>query len=136
MKSLVLIVPIVLLITGRVCSQTTIDDIPASVVVPVIHLQKVNLPAIAEYDDLVERYQELLGSPGIDTKAIDTKAASALAHWSLLYAATLPAEPDRSSHLGMMWSRVVSLAKQGRWKEAKRFKAEASEWLDPTPENP
>src|SRR5438067_7936940 len=134
MNRLFSIVALALLVVSRTIAQT-IDEIPASVVIPVIHLQKVDLPGIAQFDELVGRYEDLLGTPGIETKA-----AATLQHWSLLYAATLPAEPDRSSHLGMMWKRVVSLAEQGRWweaeEEAKRFKAEASEWLDPEPENP
>lgn len=65
MTRLLSTVAIAIFVAAQTSAQTTIDDIPASVVIPVIHLQKLKLPAIAEYDDLVERYQELLGSrPG------------------------------------------------------------------------
>src|SRR5436309_208142 len=94
-------------------AQTSVEDVPASVVIPVIHLQKVTLPAIAEYELLLDKYEALLGGPGVETTS-----ARAIEHWSLLYRSTLPHEPDPNSHLGMMWKRVTHLAEQGRWEDA------------------
>jgi hypothetical protein len=110
--------------------QTSIEDVPASVVIPVIHLQKVTLPAIVEYELLLDKYEALLGGLGVETTS-----ARAIEHWSLLYQSKLPHEPDPNSHLGMMWKRVIRLAEQGRWEDgtqaAEDFRNETARWLEP-----